>query len=123
MIDVIEINPTDGEIPQLFDGRGAFDVSEHGRLRFERKWNKAAEPTGFILKPPKLPQMVDAMFERLNVTIEHRAGAAPTHLMPGSVDIKPFFGRLLPTANAVAHGCVKNFRAAAGNGSQSVFAQ
>jgi len=50
MVDVIEINPADGEIAKLLNGGGAFDMSKHCGLRLEGKGDKAAEAGGFILK-------------------------------------------------------------------------
>ena len=50
MVDVIEINPADGEIAKLLNGGGAFDMSKHCGLRLEGKRNKTAEAGGFILK-------------------------------------------------------------------------
>ncbi len=50
MVDVIEINPANGQIAKLLNGGGAFDMSKHRGLRLEGKRNKAAEPGGFILK-------------------------------------------------------------------------
>src|ERR1700736_1810682 len=123
MIDIIEINPAHGEVTQLLDGRSAFDVSEHSRLRFKRERNKAAKAYRFVLKLTELSQMVDAMFERLDVAVEHRASAATAHPMPDPMDIEPFLGRLLTAANPVAYFCVKNLRAATSDGAQTVFAQ
>ena len=87
VIDIIEINPANREIPQLFDRGRAFDVSQHSSLRFKRERNKAAKATRFILKLTKLPQMINALFKGLDMAVEHRAGAPTAHLMPGSMNI------------------------------------
>src|ERR1700719_4742241 len=92
MIDVIEINPADGEIAQLLDRRGPSDVSKHSGLRFERERNEAAETAGFTLKLAKLTQMIDALFERLDVPVQHGTGTVSTHSMPGPVNLEPFLG-------------------------------
>ena len=103
MIDVIQIDPAEREIAQLFNRRGAFDMSEHGRLRFKRKRNETAEAAGFILQFAQLAQVIDALFECFDVTVEHRAGAASAHAMPGPVNIEPFLSGLFATADLVAH--------------------
>src|SRR5205807_3503824 len=54
MIDVIQVDPAEREIAQLFNRRGAFDMSEHGRLRFESEWNETAKAAGFILELAQL---------------------------------------------------------------------
>src|SRR5260370_41150973 len=43
MVDVIEINPANGQIAKLLNGGGAFDMSKHSGLRLESKRNKNAE--------------------------------------------------------------------------------
>src|ERR1043166_7205742 len=123
VVDIIEINPTDGEIAQLFNRRGAFDVSEHGCLRLECERNKTAETAGFILELAQLPQMIDALFESLDMTVKHRAGAAAAHFVPGAMNIEPFLGRFFAAANPVPHFGIENFRAAASDGTETVFSQ
>ena len=68
MIDVVQINAAHGEIAKLLNGGSAFDVREHGRLRFKSEWNETAEAASFILKLAELAQMIDALFESLDVT-------------------------------------------------------
>src|SRR5438034_1664193 len=123
MIDVIEINSTDGEITQLLDGGSALDVSQHRRLRLECERNKPAKPAGFILKLAQLAQMIDTLLERFDVAVEHGAGAAAPHPMPNPMDIEPFLGGFFAAANPIPHLGIKNFGAATGNGTKSVRAQ
>jgi len=54
MINVIQINPADGEVAELFNGRGRFDVGKNCRLWFKGKRNKAGETAGLVLKPAQL---------------------------------------------------------------------
>src|SRR5438105_9876849 len=54
VVDVIEIDPADGEIAKLLDGRCRFDVSQDRRLRLEGKRNKAGKTARLILKPAQL---------------------------------------------------------------------
>ena len=123
MIDVIEINSADGEVAQLLDRRSALDVSEHGRLRLESKWNETAKSSGFILKLTKLAQMIDALLERFDMAVKHGASAAAAHAMPGPMNIEPFLSRLFAATNPVPHRSIKNFRATASDGTQAALTE
>src|SRR5215467_13556446 len=67
--------------------------------------------------------MIDALSERLDVTIEHRAGAAATHLMPDAMDIEPFGSCFFAATDLVAHNGIENLGAAAGDRAKTGFAQ
>src|ERR1700757_1799602 len=67
--------------------------------------------------------MIDALSERLDVTIEHRASAAATHLMPDAMDIEPFGSCFFATTDLVAHDRIENFGAATGDRVETGFAQ
>ncbi len=122
MVDVIEVNATDGQITKLLNRRSRLYVREHGRLRFESKWNKPGEATGLILQLAQLVQMIDAMRERLDVPVKHGAGASATHFVPGPVDVEPFGSGFLAATDFIAHNRIENFRAAAGYGAETGFA-
>ena len=63
------------------------------------------------------------MLDLLDVSVEHRAGAAASHLVPGAVDLEPFRGSLLAPAQFLTHARIKNLRAAAGERAEAGFAQ
>src|SRR5438876_11167520 len=63
------------------------------------------------------------MSRRFDVTVEHSAGAAAAHLMPHAVYIQPFGGGFFAATNLIAHDRVENFRAAAGDRTETGFAQ
>src|ERR1700730_4178026 len=115
MIDVIQINSADCEIAKLIDGRSTFDVSEHGGLWFKRERDEAAKAARFILKLPKLSQMVDALLESFDVAVEHRARAAATQSVPNSMNVEPFFGGFFAATNPIPHFSIKDLRATAGD--------
>src|SRR5205823_13620390 len=77
----------------------------------------------FILKPAQLAQMINPMRERLDVAIKHRAGAPPAEFVPSAMDIEPFGSGFFPATNGIAHDGIENFRAAAGNRTETVLAQ
>src|SRR4051795_9857805 len=62
--------------------------------------------------------MIYPLLGRLNMAVEHRARAAPTHLVPGPVDFKPFCGALFSAAQFISHRWIKNFRPASGKRTQ-----
>ena len=115
MVDVVQIDAADSKIAQLLERRRGFDVGENRGLWFESEWHKAGEAAGFILQLAKLPQMIDAVGECLDVAVEHGAGAAAPHVVPGAMDLEPFFCALIASTNLIAHSRIENFRAAPGD--------
>ena len=81
VVNVIQVNSTHREIAKLFKCRGTFYVGKDpvGLGRFESKRNKPGKTAGLILQLTQLAQMIRAVIQRLDVTIEHRAGAAAAH--------------------------------------------
>src|ERR1043166_445399 len=63
------------------------------------------------------------MTRRFDVTVKHRASAAASHLMPHAMHIQPFAGRFFSTTDLVAPDRVENFGAAAGDRTETRFAQ
>ena len=83
-------------------------MGENCRLGLEREGDEAGEPMRFILKLAKLPEVIDALLERFDMTVEHRGRAASSHVVPDAVHIQPFGRALLPSAKLVAHISVEN---------------
>ena len=67
--------------------------------------------------------MIDAMGERLDVSVEHGARASPPHMVPGAMNVEPFGGGFFAAANCVAHHWIEDFRATAGNRAEPGFTQ
>src|SRR5207245_10685901 len=63
------------------------------------------------------------MSRRFDVTVEHSAGAAAAHLMPHAMHIEPFGGGFFATTNLITHDGIENFGAAAGDRTETRFAQ
>ena len=53
--------------------------------------------------------MIDPLLVGLDVSVQHRARAAPTHLVPGPMDLEPFRGALFSAAEFIAHGRDRKF--------------
>src|SRR6266446_2589818 len=122
MIDVIEIDAADSEIAKLLKRGSRFDVRKHRGLRFERERNEAGEAAGFILQLAEPAQMIDAVGESFDMSVEHRASAATAHAVPGAMDIGPLGGSFFSAADLIPHDRIENFRAAAGDRTQAVLA-
>src|SRR5438105_4849560 len=97
-------------------------MGQHGGLRLEGKWNKSSEATGFILQLPQLPQMVDALSQRFDVSVKHRTRAPAAHAVPNPMNIEPFGSGFLSAADRIAHSRLENFRATAGDRAEARFA-
>src|SRR5260370_1036500 len=63
--------------------------------------------------------MIHAVGERFDVAIKHRAGAALAELVPGAMHIQIFLGRFLSPRYSRANFLAENFRATAGERSES----
>src|ERR1700704_79094 len=63
------------------------------------------------------------MSQRLNMAVEHGAGATAAHRMPGAMHIQPFGGGFLAAADSIAHDWIKYLGAAAGDRAKASFAQ
>ena len=83
-------------------------------LRLIRQRNETDEAAGLVLQISQLAQMIHAVGEGFDMAEEHRAGAAPAHLVPGAVDVQVFVGGFLAARDGGAHFLAENFRAAAG---------
>ena len=75
---------------------------------------KPVKPPVWSCNSRKLPQVIDPLFVSLDVSVEHRAGAAATHLMPDTMDFEPFPRCLFATTNLIAHTGIENLRPATG---------
>src|SRR6185436_16880144 len=104
VVEVVEVDTAYCEIAQLFERRGAFDVSKDsvGLRRLERKRNKPGEPASLILQLPELAQMLSPMSKRFDLSVKHRACAAAAHRMPRAMHVQPFGGGFLAAANLLA---------------------
>ena len=98
-------------------------MRENGGLRLKGKGNETGEPASFILELAQLPQMIDPMGQGFNMAVEHGAGAAAAHLMPGAMDLEPLSRRLFAMTDGIAHNRIKNFRATTGDRAEAMLPQ
>ena len=76
-----------------------------------------------VLLAPQLVQVIDAVFERLNVAVEHGAGAAAPQSVPGTMDIQILLAAFLAGRDAAADLLAEDLRATAGEGFETCFLQ
>ena len=69
-----------------------------------------------VLLSSQLVQVIDAVFERLDVAVEHGAGAAPPESVPGAMDVQILLAAFLAGGDAAADLLAEDLRAAAGEG-------
>src|SRR5436190_887380 len=67
--------------------------------------------------------MIHPLSKRLDMPVEHGAGAATAHRVPGSMNVEPFSGSFFAAADLMAHKRIENFSATTGDGAQTVGAQ
>ena len=82
-------------------------------MRFKSERNESREAMGFILQFAQLPQMIDPLRGALDMSVKHRAGAAPAHLVPRAMHIQPLRRGFFSSAKSIPHPGIENFRAAA----------
>jgi len=123
--DVIEENPTDREIAELFEGRGMRDALEDwaGTIGLEGERDKACETARFVLKITESPEMVHAVRGRFDVPIQHRACAPPTHFVPSAMNLRPLLSCFLPLANLLADLGIKDLGASASDRPETMLTQ
>ena len=112
VIEVIEVDAADGDCAQGIKS-GWRRLHRHPVvLGLIRERNESGEAAGFVLQRAELAQMIHAIGQRLHVAKEHRARAAPAHLMPGAMHVEILFRRFLALGDRGAHLLAEDFRAA-----------
>src|SRR5437667_7109386 len=105
MVEIVQKNSAHRKIAKLFKCRGALDVSEDavGLGRLESKRDEAGKSAGLILQFAKLAEVIRALSQRFDMTVEHGARAATAHGMPHAMDVEPFSGSFFAAADLIAH--------------------
>src|SRR5215471_4124713 len=90
VVEIIEVNTADSDGPQPVEPRRR--VLDRDLVVFGMIWqrNKSNKTTRLILQRAQLAQMIHAILKRLHMTVEHRAGAAASQLVPLAVHIQVF---------------------------------
>ena len=123
VIEVVEVNPADGNGAQGVEARRRMVHRDVVVLRLVGQRDKADEPVRFILQGAQLAQVVHAVGQGLDMAEEHGARAAAAQAMPGAMDIEVFFGGFLAAGDGGADFLAEDLRAAAGEGIEAGFLQ
>ena len=88
MVDIVEVEAGDGDGPQLIIPAGCVLDGHAVVVGLIGQGNEACESVAEVLLSSQLVQVIDAVFERLDVAVEHGAGAAPPESVPGAMDVQ-----------------------------------
>ncbi len=112
MIKIVEHETTDGDSLEVIEARRIIPA-DFGVLRMIRKRNECLKPSGFILKFPQFEEVVNTVFIRFNMTVEHGCIRPETNRMRDFHDFKPARTRYLLGADLIANPVGEDLRAAA----------
>ena len=124
VIDVVEIEPADGERLQVIE-RGRFRnfFPERRIFRRENPRNERGESAGVLLNSAQPLEMIHAVANFFAAAEHHRRRGAHAERVRGAVHLFPFVRCALQPRDARAHFVVEDFCAAAGNRIESRIAQ
>ena len=114
VIEVVEEESADGEIAKIVEAgrRRSLPAELDAELvvvRVIRERNVGEETARLVLQVAQQRQMLDAILDRLDVTVEHRAVGADPEPVRGPMDIDPVFGRQLLVRDGHAHAAAEYF--------------
>ena len=115
VVDVVQIQPADGQRLQVIDGRGfRHFLAQRGIFRREHPRNERGEAAGIFLDAAQAFEVIDAVaVPRRSRTSSWRWCACPASARRGAC--LPIRRRCTSGARSRANFVVQNFRAAAGN--------
>ena len=120
VLEVVEEEPADGEVLQVVDARrrraGAPELrAELVVVGMVRERDVGEESARLVLQVAQHAEMVDAVLDRLDVAVEHRAVGADAELVRDAVDVDPLAAGELLLGDRRAHAGAEHLGAAAGH--------
>src|SRR5688572_31297954 len=85
----------------------------------KREWYETLESPGLVLKLTQPDEMIHALFEGFDVSVQHRRVRPDAHLVNSSGDFQPALAGNLVSGNQGSRTFGKNLRSAAGAASKS----
>ena len=116
VVDVVEVEAGNGDGPQLVIPAGRVLDGHPVVVGLIGQGDEARESAAAVLLAPQLVQVIHAVFQRLDVAVEHGAGAAASQLVPGAVDAQVLLAAFLAGGDAAADLLAEDLCAAAGEG-------
>ena len=116
--DVVEHQAADRDVLEVVEPRrGGAGASQRPAqfvgIRVVRERDVAQEPAGLVLQRAQCEQMIDAVLERLDVPVEHRAVRWDAELVGFAMDREPFVATELAVGDRRARGRREHLGAAA----------
>ena len=109
---VVQHETRDGDRLQIVHAGGRRQMRVHRVLGMECQRNEAIEPAGLILEISQSKQMIDPLFQRLNVAVQHRCIRMHAHPVYSAGNFQPSRARDFVTCNQGPGSLSKNFGAA-----------
>ncbi len=107
----------------IFKAGVAGQMAQFAAIGNKRQRDNRLKAGSRILQFPQLDQMVDPFGPRFHMAVKDGGVGGDAQLMRDLMDIHPAVTAELSLENFVMHAVVKHFRAAAGHGTESMFAQ
>ena len=128
VLEVVEEEPTDGQIPQVIEagGGGAFAserLAEFVVVGVIRERDVGEKAAGFVLQFTQHAEVLHTIFERLDMPVEHRAVGPDAKLVRRAMHVDVVGPAELLVRDHVADGRTERLRAAAGHRVEAGFTQ
>ncbi len=114
VVEVVEHQTGDGDCFEVVDGVGAGERREGGARRVEGERNEALEAAGLVLLLAEADEVVDAVFDRFDVAVEHRGVGLEAGLVNFARKLEPAVAVAFVVADARARRLGENLGTAAG---------
>src|SRR5262249_30503982 len=120
MVDVVEIEPADGERFQVIDGGGFLDfLAERCVVGSKNPRDERCEAAGIFLDPPDAIEVIDAMAKLFAVAEHHGGGGAQAELVRGAMHHLPIITGAFEARDLATNFVIENFRTTARDGSEA----
>src|ERR1017187_2092587 len=118
VFEIVKIDAGNRQRLQVLHGGGFLldEVAERSVFALEGPGDEGRETAGLLLQVANQFQVVHALLDGFAAAEHHGGGGAHAELMRGAMHVHPILGVALKAADAMAHGVIEDFGAAAGDG-------
>src|SRR5713226_533750 len=114
VLEIVEYQPRRGDVAQIGVTGRLRNERERGVVRMKSKRDKRHKAMRLVLQLAQLDEVIDALFFRFHVPVEHRRVGTQPDFMRLPRNIEPHLPADFVIADNPAHARMKNFRASAG---------